>query len=174
MKFLILFFTILLSVSLSKADSTPVKKKTFSKKDIRKLAPDYINNNVKIKDPIIVDVDDDGDFDILNFTFSGNVEFYKNTGSLEEPFFILEDKNYENYDLSTFFPKSLMVPVFFADKDGDNDVDIFAIVKNGYDSKTFQQRYEPMYAENTMDLDHYTLITIILVLIIIALLLVIL
>lgn len=172
MRSLLLIIAIaLLTVSFVKADIPAEKKRTFSKKEIRNLAPVYVNNNVNIQDPVIVDVDNDGDFDILNFTLKGNVEYYKNNGTLEKPFFILEDKNYENYDISTFIPRSLMVPVFFADKDGDNDVDLFAIVKEGYNAKTFQQQYKALYAENTLSLDNGTLITIILVLVIIVLLL---
>jgi hypothetical protein len=168
---LVSFIFIFLTVSLVNASTDTVKVKTFTKKEIKKLAPVYINNNVNIQDPVIVDVDLDGDFDILNFTLKGNVEYYKNTGTLERPFFVLEDEDYEKYDISTFIPKSLILPIFFADRDGDNDVDLFAMVKEGYNVNTFQQQYQAMYTENTLSLDHGTLITIILVLVIIVLVL---
>lgn len=175
MKTFITVFTVLfLSCSFLRANSPSGTKTVYSKKVILELAPLYINNNVKVKNPVIVDVNNDGIFDILNFTSKGNIEYYRNTGSVEKPFFVLENKNFDNYEVSSFMPKGILMPVFFADKDGDQDADLFGIVKDGYDSKTFQQKYKTVYVENTMDIDNYTLITIILVLIIIALLLVIL
>ncbi|MEO6694179.1 MAG: VCBS repeat-containing protein [Ignavibacteria bacterium] len=174
MKNLVLVIAIvLLSVSISKADEVSPLKKTFSKKDITNLSDQYINNNEGIKNPVIIDVDKDGDFDILKFTSKGNVEYYKNAGTLEKPFFSLENKNFDNYEVNSFLPKGLMMPVFFADRDGDKDQDVFAIVKGDYDLKSHQQKYETVYIENTMDLDNYTLITIILVLLVVALLVVI-
>ena len=53
-------------------------KKTFSKKDITNLADAYINNNVGVKNPVIIDIDNDSDFDILDFTKNGKVTYYKN------------------------------------------------------------------------------------------------
>ncbi|MBK7159214.1 MAG: hypothetical protein WBQ38_01175 [Ignavibacteria bacterium] len=138
-------------------------KKTFSKKDITNLADAYINNNVGVKNPVIIDIDNDSDFDILDFTKNGKVAYYKNTGSLTEPFFVLENKNFDNYEMNSFIPNGIPIPVFLADKDGDGDADIFGITKE--DSK-----YKAAYAENAFDFDHYTLITIILVLLIIVLL----
>ncbi|MEO8211360.1 MAG: hypothetical protein ABI840_12445 [bacterium] len=157
----------------SKTEVSPLKK-TFNKKEILLLADAYINNNVNIKNPVIVDINNDGAFDILHFASNGNVEYYKNTGSLESPFFILENKKFDEYEVNTFLPKGLLIPVFFADKDGDKDVDVFGIIKDGYDSKTLKQNYKTVYVENTMFFDNYTLITIVLVLLIIVLLLVIL
>lgn len=157
---------IILIVSVSKADVIPpVKKKVFTKSDISSLSEAYVNNNLNVKKPVIIDVDEDGDFDMLKFAAKGNVEYYKNTGTLENPVFVLEDKNFDNYEVNSFMP-TMMVPVFFADRDGDNDVDVFPVIKE--DSK-----YEVMYIENTMDVTNYTLITIILVLLIVALLVVI-
>lgn len=174
MKTLISILAVLfLSCSILRANPPSETKKIYSKKDIQALAPQYINNNVKVKNPVIVDVDKDGIFDILKFTSKGNVEYYKNTGTLEEPFFVLENKNFDNYEVNSFLPK-MLIPFFFADSDGDNDADVFGIVRDGYDSKTFQQKYKTMHVENTMFADNYTLITIILVLLIVALLIVIL
>ncbi len=164
---------VFLSVSFLKADEVSNIKKTFSKKDILSLADGYINNNSGVKNPVIVDVDYDGDFDILKFTSKGNVEYYNNAGTLDKPFFNLENKNFDKYEVNSFLPKGLLMPVFFADRDGDKDPDVFAIVKGDYDLKNHQQKYETVYIENTMDLDQYTLITIILVLLIVALLIVI-
>jgi len=164
---------LILSVSFLKAEEVSPVKKTFSKKDIQKLADGYINNNAGVKNPVIVDVDNDGDFDILKFTSKGNVEYYKNSGSLESPVLSLENKNFDKYEVSSFLPKGLLMPAFFADKDGDSDPDVFAMVKGDYNLKTNQQNYDVVYIENTMDLDQYTLITIILVLLIVALLVII-
>ncbi|MEO8666039.1 MAG: VCBS repeat-containing protein [Ignavibacteria bacterium] len=148
-------------------------KRTFTKKEITALADQYIKNNVGVKNPVIIDIDNDGNFDILNFTSKGNVEYYRNTSTLESPFFVLADKNYDKYEVNSFLPNGVIMPVFFADRDGDNDVDVFAIVKDGYDEQTHKPNYETVYIENTMDLDHYTLITIILILLIVALLVII-
>ena len=140
-----------------------VSNKIFSKKDIVNLADAYINNNAGVKNPVIIDIDKDGDFDILDFTKNGKVVYYKNTGKLTEPFFVLENRNFDNYEMNSFIPNGIPIPVFFADKDGDGDSDIFGITRE--DSK-----YKVAYAENAFDFDHYTLITIILVLLIIVLL----
>ncbi|MEP7145922.1 MAG: VCBS repeat-containing protein [bacterium] len=175
MKTLIMLMAgLLIYSSALHAGEPPFLKKTFSKKDILSLAEQYVLNNAGVKNPVIVDVDNDGKFDILNFTAKGNVEYYKNTGSLEQPVFALVDKNYDNYEINSFLPNKIMMPVFFADKDGDNDVDVFGIVPDGYNSQTHKVKYKTVYIENTMDLDNYTLITIVLVLLIVALLLVIL
>jgi len=164
MKKLITFLMLFIFVSANYLNAEVAAiKKTFSKKDILLLADAYINNNLNVKNPMIVDVDKDGDFDILNFNNKGNVEYYKNEGTLEKPFFVLENKKYDNYEMNSFLPNGIPIPAFFADKDGDNDTDIFGIV-------TENSKYNVLYAENTVDFDHYTLITIILVLLIIVLL----
>lgn len=155
--------TLFLILAISSYASATEISKTFSKKDILKLADAYINNNVGVKNPVIIDIDKDGDFDILDFTKNGKVAYYKNTGSLTEPFFVLENKNFDNYEMNSFIPNGIPIPVFLADKDGDGDSDVFGITKE--DSK-----YKAVYAENAFELDHYTLITIILVLLIIVLL----
>lgn len=170
MKTLIKVIAVLfLSCSVLRANSPSGTKTIFSKKDIQSLAPQYINNNVKVKNPMIVDVDNDGNFDILKFTSKGKVEYYKNTGTLEIPFFVLADKNFDNYEINSFLPK-MLIPMFFADSDGDKDADAFGIVSSGYDKKTLQEKYDVVEVENTAFFDNYTLITIILVLVIIVLL----
>ena len=132
--FITVFSVLFLSCSFLRANSPSETKTIFSKKDIQSLAPQYINNNVKVKNPIIVDVD--------------------------------------NYEINSFLPK-MLIPIFFADNDGDKDVDVFGIVSKGYDRKTLQEKYDVVQVENTAFFDNYTLITIILVLLIIALILVI-
>ncbi len=137
--------------------------KTFTQKDIQALADVYLRNNLSITNPVIVDVDSDGDFDILKFTSKGNVKYFKNTGNLEKPFFILENNNFDNYEVNSFLPAGIPIPVFFADNDGDKDADVFGIVKDEGNKNKI------VFIENTMDLDHYTLITVILVLVIVLL-----
>ena len=81
------FFILFASVSYA-GNGLPVPsvnplsiKKVFSVDDIKGLADKYVNNNLNIKNPAIVDVDGDGIFDILVFN-DGNVEYYRNTGTL--------------------------------------------------------------------------------------------
>jgi len=154
--FVLIFFTSIISLA---GDISPDQK--YSKSRIKSLAKEYVNNNLNINNPVMVDIDEDGDFDILKFN-DGKVEYYKNTGSLDKPQFVLENKNFDNYEMRSIFPVSIPFPVFMADRDGDLDKDIFGIVERNNKS-------EIVYAENTMDLDHYTLITIILVLLIVVL-----
>jgi hypothetical protein len=76
-----------------------------------------------------VDVDKDGDFDALKFN-DGNVEYYKNTGSLENPDFILENKNYISM-IWLFSPSQRCHIPFFADMD-DKDLDLFVVRDKEY------------------------------------------
>lgn len=175
-KLILPFISLLLVVimfSNSFADDSPTKLKTYKKHDIEKIAEKYVNNNLKINDPAIVDVDNDGNFDILNFTEEGNVEFYRNTGTHEEPVFVLENAKYGEVGAYNSFFDGMPVPVFFADADGDNDLDLFAIMDKEFDKKTNTTNYDVQELENTMALDHYTLITIILILAIVVLLIII-
>ncbi|MDQ3194071.1 MAG: VCBS repeat-containing protein [Bacteroidota bacterium] len=175
MKTLISVLIILfISAGILYANEPAAVKTTFSKKDIKGLADQYVKNNAGVKNPVLIDIDNDGNFDILNFTSKGNVEYFRNTGTLEVPLFTLVNKNFDKYEVNTFLPGGLMMPVFFADNDGDKDVDVFGIIADGYDSKTHKQKYKTVFIENTLDIDNYTLITIILVLLIVALLVVIL
>jgi hypothetical protein len=118
----------------------------------------------------MVDVDKDGDFDALKFD-NGNVEYYKNTGTAENPSFILENKHYEKYDKAFFVDPKMPYPIFFADKDGDGDMDLFVVKDKEYNKQQHKYEYKIASAENTMDLDTGTLITIILVLVIVLLVL---
>ncbi len=161
MKILIAICSILLcNISTLKANEA-LFNKTFNKKAILSLADAYVNNNMNIENPALVDVDNDGDFDILKF-INGRVEYYINDGSLEKPYFVLENKNFDNYEINSFIPTYIPIPIFFADKDGDKDPDVFGIVKD-------ESNYNVVYIENTMQLDHYTLITVILILVIVLL-----
>src|SRR5437667_740603 len=118
-----LFFILLVSNNFSFASNDPVTpysgvKKVFTIEDIKALADGYVNNNLGLKNPAIVDVDGDGNFDILIFN-SGNVEYYRNTGTLEKPFFVPENMHYDKYTTAFFMKETLPYPIFFADKNGD-------------------------------------------------------
>jgi hypothetical protein len=165
---LTLTFLLILSANLSADGNNPGK--IFTKKDIKKLSGLYIHNNVNIKNPAIVDIDGDGIFDILKFN-EGNVEYYRNIGTLDKPNFVLENKNYDSYKEASFLKTGMPMPIFFADKDGDGDLDMFAISEKGYNPLTQQNEYKVYAAENALDLDTGTLITIILILVIVLLLL---
>jgi len=172
----ILLFSIPFSLTLKADGVNPAANgmesvhKTFSKYDIQKLAGAYVNNNLHIKNPAIVDVDGDGVFDLLKFN-DGNVEYYRNTGTLEKPEFVLENKHYDSYKEASFLKTGMPMPVFFADKDGDGDLDLFAVRDMGFNTLTQQNEYNVYPAENAFDLDTGTLITIILILVIVLLLL---
>ena len=164
-----IFLLLMTSFSMRADNNNPIKK-TFSKSDIEKLADAYVHNNVHAKNPAIVDVDGDGKFDLLVFD-KGNVEYYKNTGTLEEPFFILENAHYDKYEIPSVLPIGLPCPIFFADKDGKGKVDMFAVTKLDYNQQTKKFDYRILHEENALNLDTGTLITIILVLVIILLVL---
>ena len=154
-------------------DNPPAKQKTFTKNEISLLAPEYLSNGTGSLRPAIIDVDGDGDFDMLIFN-DGNVEYHKNIGTLEKPEFILENKNYDNYEVTPFVSEGLPMPIFFADSDGDGDVDMFAVKDKGYNIETKKNEYRVLFAENALNIDTGTLITIILVLVIVLLVLMIL
>lgn len=170
MKYIIFILTIsALLTSVLKADGNNPSK-IFTKEEIYKLSDSYINNNVHIENPAIVDIDNDGNFDLLKFN-DGNVEYYRNTGTLENPVFVLENKNYDSYQEASFLKTGMPMPVFFADSDGDGDLDMFAVNEKGFNSITQQYEYKVYTAENSFDLDTGTLVTIILILVIVLLLL---
>lgn len=170
MKYIILVLTFLsiLSANLKADGNNP--SKIFTKEEIKKLAGLYIHNNAGIENPAIVDIDGDGNFDILKFN-DGNVEYYRNTGTLDKPNFVLENKNYDSYKEASFLKTGMPMPIFFADKDGDGDLDMFAVKEKGYNTLTQKNEYRVYASENALDLDTATLITIILVLVIVLLLL---
>ena len=166
--FTVLFVFALFTNFNIKADTDP--KTVFTETEIINLAEKYIENTNLPGNPVYVDEDKDGDFDILYFNEDGIVEYYKNIGTLNEPEFKLENKNYSEYEIHSIVDINIPVPLFFADNDGDGDLDLFAISKVNLDEATNSFSYEATTVENAFDLDHYTLITIVLVLIIIILL----
>lgn len=170
-KFILTVFLLLLTSFSLKASNTPEGiKKTFSKQDIEKLADAYVHNNVNAKNPAIVDVDGDGKFDLLVFD-KGNVVYYRNTGTLEQPEFVLENPHYDKYEVPALLPVGLPCPIFFADKDGKGKLDMFAVKEMDFNKQTKKYDYNILYAKNSFDLDTGTLITIILVLVIVILIL---
>jgi len=173
MKYIIYILTLLtLLASNLKADGDSGSR-VFTKEEIKKLSDLYVHNNLNIENPAIVDVDGDGNFDLLKFN-NGNVEYYRNTGTLEKPNFVPENKNYDSYKEASFLKTGMPMPVFFADKDGDGDLDMFAVNEKGFNTLTQQNEYKIYTSENALDLDTGTLITIILILVIVLLVLMIL
>jgi hypothetical protein len=161
-----LSFICLLNIYL-RAD---IPQKTFSKEEIGKLSGAYLNYKLDFNNPVLVDVDKDGDFDALKFD-DGNVEYYKNTGTLEAPSFILENRNYESYDHTLLIDVTIPYPIFFADNDSDGDMDMFVIKEKAFNKYQNRYEYKAAVAENALSLDTGTLITIILVLVIVILVL---
>jgi hypothetical protein len=168
MKTLSLVLLFLMFFSLSVSADEPVN--TFSKEDIKKLSGKYLEGKLDFENPVMVDVDKDGDFDALKFN-NGNVEYYKNAGTMESPSFVLENKNYEKYDRTFFVDPKIPYPIFFADSDGDGDMDLFVVKDKEFNSQQQKFEYKVAEAENSMDLSTGTLITIILVLVIVLLVL---
>lgn len=165
--FLFLFAS---SIKLLSSEDPVISNKVFTNDDIKKLAGVYIENNLGLKNPAIVDVDKDGDFDILIFN-EGNVEYYKNTGTIEKPFFIPENMKYDKYNSVSIIDIALPYPVFFADKNGDSAPDMFVIKDKMYNTQQQKTEYRVLYADNVLGLDTGVLITIVLVLLIIVLVL---
>ncbi|MBK7158979.1 MAG: hypothetical protein IPH77_10565 [Ignavibacteria bacterium] len=98
------------------------------------------------KNPVIIDIDNDSDFDILDFTKNGKVAYYKNTGSLKETIFLYWRINFDNYEMNSLFPSEFLSPVFLADKAGDGDADIFRNYKRRL------KAHKPLMLRNALDL----------------------
>lgn len=165
-----LFVILAPGLKLFSSEDPVTPQKVFTNTDIQKLAGVYVENNLGLKNPAIVDVDGDGDFDILIFN-EGNVEYYKNTGTIDKPFFVAENMKYDKYNAASIIDLSLPYPVFFADKNGDSSPDMFVIKDKIYDTQQQKTEYKVLYAENVLGLDTGVLITIVLVLLIIVLVL---
>ncbi|MEO8512895.1 MAG: hypothetical protein ABI543_05005 [Ignavibacteria bacterium] len=168
MKTLSAIFLFLTFVSLSSLANSP--ENTFSSEQIKKLSGSYLEGKLDFDNPVMVDVDKDGDFDALKFE-DGNVAYYKNVGTLESPSFILENANYEKYERAFFLDTKMPYPMFFADNDGDGDMDMFVVKDKVFNNQQQKFEYKVASAENSADLSTGTLITIILVLVIVLLVL---
>lgn len=166
----VLIFASIKAFALASTDPVPNSPKTYSIELIKKIADGFINNNLGIKNCAFADVDGDGNFDILVFN-GGNVEYYRNTGDNDKPFFVPENMHYDKYSTAFFAGTSLPYPIFFADKNGDGKPDMFVIKDKIFNQELQQNEYKVMYAENVLGLDTGTLITIILVLVIVILVL---
>lgn len=71
--------------------------------------------------PTFVDLDDDGDYDMLAGEFDGNWKYFENIGTAQSPKFSNPSSNPFNLDTTTY----IGAPVF-ADIDDDGDFDLFA------------------------------------------------
>jgi hypothetical protein len=69
--------------------------------------------------PTFIDVDNDGDFDLLLGADTGKINFFRNTGTASNPIFTLETENLASIDVG-----SASIPAF-ADIDKDGDFDLF-------------------------------------------------
>lgn len=77
--------------------------------------------------PRFTDIDGDGDKDLLIGNVDGVINYYKNTGSISNPNFVLESNNYANVKVfSNAAPE-------FTDIDTDGDIDMFiGNIKGGF------------------------------------------
>ncbi len=145
--------------------------KIFTKQDIQNISDGYIHNNLGLKNPAIIDIDKDGKFDILIFN-DGNVEYYRNTGTLEKPFFVLENKHYDHYSAAEFFDVKFPYPIFFADGSGKGRLDMFIVKGEEFNPVTQKAEYDIVYEKNQF-IDTGLLVTLILILVIVVLIIII-
>lgn len=68
--------------------------------------------------PAFLDIDVDGDFDLFIGELSGNIDFYENIGTANNPEFQLDTTHFDGIDVGTY-----SVPAF-ADLDKDQDIDL--------------------------------------------------
>lgn len=81
--------------------------------------------------PTLVDIDNDGDFDIFMGSSWGDVHFYENVGTAEKPQFIKQEGvTNPFFELKIHRGEESSIPSF-VDIDGDNDLDAFIGVENG-------------------------------------------
>ncbi len=69
--------------------------------------------------PTLVDIDNDGDLDLICGEFFGNLNLYRNTGSASSPVFTEEDLNFGGIAVGEFSHPA------FSDFDLDGDLDLF-------------------------------------------------
>lgn len=158
-----IFLLILTGCFIIAGTAEPNQKK-FTKAEIFQMAERYLTAAPE-ENPVFVDLDTDGDFDVLHFNDKGFVEHFKNTGSNEHPLFELVTDRFDDYEIHSILGAGLPCPAFMADADGDGDADMFAITgKKGNAASNVE------LVENQFEVTQGLLITIILVLGIIALL----
>jgi len=68
--------------------------------------------------PALTDIDDDNDLDLFMGELDGNINFFRNTGTAENPTFTLETENFGAIDVAR------RSRPFFADIDSDQDLDL--------------------------------------------------
>jgi hypothetical protein len=85
-----------------------------------------VNTNEYIAQPVLVDIDADGDLDLFVGSLFGNNWFFRNIGTAAAPQFATPDENYNEFGLGS----SHMNPTF-ADLDGDHDLDMIVQVPGG-------------------------------------------
>jgi len=69
--------------------------------------------------PTFVDLDGDSDADLLVAEFLGNVNYYRNDGSVSQPDFVLQIENFASIDVGTNSTPT------YVDIDDDDDLDLF-------------------------------------------------
>jgi len=73
----------------------------------------------RYSNPNFTDIDNDGDFDLFVGEFDGNLNFYRNTGTIANPAFTFVTSNFASIAVGSFSTPS------FADIDNDGDFDLF-------------------------------------------------
>lgn len=98
--------------------------------DFSKVVQLSMPNGVRNGDnPLFVDVDKDGDLDLLLGRSFGNVEYHRNIGTVQKPDFKLENDNYGGIQLSST-TRSLSLAT--ADLNADNQLELLLADGNGY------------------------------------------
>lgn len=86
--------------------------------------------------PTVIDIDNDGDFDVLVSEYYGNIQYFENTGTAEAPSFAAPVANPFGINLGA---NVTYVLNDFADIDGDGDLDLLASVLGYYNLEVVYQ-----------------------------------
>ena len=82
------------------------------------ITTDYLTfDNINFNRPNFVDIDDDGDTDLLT-EIDSNVLFYRNIGTINNPSFVFESNTFGNVTVPD-------ISIWFCDIDDDGDQDLF-------------------------------------------------
>jgi hypothetical protein len=90
-----------------------------SRYNFRLESDNYLSRLVARAAPWFSDVDKDDDFDLFLGNADGTIYFYRNTGSPQQPDFLIESENYASIEVGA---KS---SVYGGDIDNDGDTDLF-------------------------------------------------